>query len=141
MNDLVVCSRCQNRMIVKEFPNHNCNVETVKNEIIDVLWYGESQLGKNGNKVIWAKTTDGILLELVLHGEQEARDIGQFHNHRNALYHGAKLTTVNYGLVSNYLALAKKDSFLSVQLSDERFWMESTNYESSKESDISPKAN
>ncbi len=38
----------------------------------------------------------------------DAKDIKQYHNHRNTLYHGAQLTTVQPRLVIDYIAMAKK---------------------------------
>lgn len=38
----------------------------------------------------------------------DAKDIRQYHNHRNDLYHRAKLTTVNPKLIKNYTNIAKK---------------------------------
>ena len=63
-------------MIEEEFPNHDCDVRATDQKAIDILWYGESQLGKNGRKVIWAQGVNGTLFELVIHGEEEAYPIG-----------------------------------------------------------------
>lgn len=38
----------------------------------------------------------------------DAKDIMQYHNHRNTLYHGAKLTTITDRYVADYIELAKK---------------------------------
>ena len=62
-------------MIVEEFPNHNCDVPTKNQETIDILWFGESRIGKNGRKVVWAKTLSGTFLGLIIHGEEEAEMI------------------------------------------------------------------
>lgn len=37
----------------------------------------------------------------------QSKDLRQFHEHRNILYHGSKLTTVNPNLVTRYIALSK----------------------------------
>jgi hypothetical protein len=39
---------------------------------------------------------------------EDAKDLKQFHNHRNSLYHGAKLTTVKDDLIDRYEKLARK---------------------------------
>lgn len=43
----------------------------------------------------------------------DAKELKQFHNHRNSLYHGAKLVTVKDDLIERYVKLAKK-IFLSL---------------------------
>lgn len=62
-------------MIKEEFANHDCDVQTKRDLVMDILWFGESRLGKNGRKVLFAKSKDGIWLELIVHGEEEAEMI------------------------------------------------------------------
>jgi hypothetical protein len=57
------------------------------------------------------KALDAVTPSLI--STDDAKELKQFHNHRNSLYHGAKLVTVKDDLIERYVKLAKK-IFLSL---------------------------